>query len=279
MHTIWKGSISFGLVNIPVRLYSASQERELKFVMLHKKDMSQIRFARICKSEEKEVPWAEIVKGYEYQPGDFVVLEDEDFQKANLQKTKTIEIINFVEESEIESIYYEKPYYLEPDKEAGTAYNLLREAMLKTGKVGLAKYVIHNKEHLAVVKPHQNVLIVNQLRFYNELVQPDDIKVPSTTKVGTKELDIAMKLIDQLTEEFKPEDYTDTYTEEIKDIIEKKAKGKPIHPKKGEVKTTKVHDIMELLQASLNDKKKKPAKATTAKAPAKAAAKKPRKSA
>lgn len=258
MRTIWKGALSFGLVNIPIRMYTASKEKELKFVLLHKKDLSEIRYARICKNEEKEVPWDEIVKGYEYQKGDFVILQDEDFEKANIKKNKSIEIINFIKEKEVDSIYYVKPYFLEPDKDASNAYGLLRDAMNKSGKVALAKYVIHNREHLAVIKTYKNMLILNELRFNAELVVPKDLNIPAVNKTNTKELDIALKFIDQLTVPFEPSEYVDTYVEEIKEIIEKKAKGRPIHPKTQEPKPSKIQDIMTLLQASLEEKQKKP---------------------
>ncbi|MFA6916532.1 MAG: Ku protein [Parachlamydiales bacterium] len=258
MHTVWKGSLSFGLVNIPVRMYTASRERELKFVLLHKKDLSQIRYARICKNEEKEVPWDEIVKGYEYQKGDFVILDDKDFEKVDVKKSKSIEIVNFIDEEEIDPIYFVKPYFLEPDKEAGNAYSLLRDAMKKSKKVALARYVIRNHEHLAAVKVHDNMLLLIEMRYCDELVQPEDLKIP-TVKSENKQLEMAIKFIEQLTVPFVPEDYKDTYTEELKEVIEKKAKGKTIQPKSGEPKKTKVHDIMALLQASLEGTKKKPA--------------------
>jgi len=257
MRAIWKGSLSFGLVNIPVRLYTASQDKDMKFVLLHKKDLSEIRYARICKNEDKEVPWDEIVKGYEYEKGEFVVLQDEDFEKANLKKTKTVEILDFVNESEIDSIYYAKPYFLEPDKNAEGAYNLLREALEKSKKVGLARYVLRNREHIAVIKPYENVIMLNQLRYHNELVNTKGLDVPETKKATSKELEIALKLIDQLTVSFNPEDYKDTYTEEMKEIIEQKAKGKTIHPKTEKIQSTKVHDIMSLLKASLEQTPKK----------------------
>lgn len=257
MRSIWKGSISFGLVNIPIHMYTASQDKELKFVLLHKKDLSEIRYARICKAEEKEIPWEEIVKGYEYEKGNFVVLKDEDFEKANLKKTKTIEIINFINEDEIDSVYYVKPYFLEPDKNADKAYGILREALHKSKKVGLARYVIRNREHLAVIKAHDNMIILNELRFSTELIQPEDLDLPAPSAKGSsKEIDIAIKLIDQLTVPFKPEKYEDTFVEEMRHIIKQKAKGKPIHPKTGEAPPTKIHDIMSLLQASLEEKKK-----------------------
>jgi len=257
MRSIWKGALSFGLVNIPVHMYTASQEKEISFVLLHKKDHSEIRYARICKAEEKEVPWNEIVKGYEYEKGDFVILNDEDFEKANLKKTKTIEILNFIKEDEIDTMYYVKPYFLEPDK-SDKAYALLRDALKKSKKVGLAKYVLRNREHIAVVKVHENMIILNELRYQNELIIPQDLKIPALQKPVGKEIDIAMQLIDQLTVPFEPENYKDDYTEEIKEIIKQKEKGQrgPVHPKTEKEPSKKIHDIMSLLQASLETTKK-----------------------
>jgi DNA end-binding protein Ku len=256
MRSIWKGSISFGLVNIPISMYTASQAKEISFVMLHKKDLSEIRYARICKTEDKEVPWKDIVKGYELEKGDFVVFDEKDFEKANLKKTKTIEIVNFVEEDEIDSTYYVKPYFLEPGKNAEKAYGLLRDALKKSKKVGLATYVLRNKEHLAVLKPHGNMIILNELRYETELLKAEDLNIPEG-KSNPKEMDMAIQLIDQLTVPFEPKKYKDTYTEEIKQMIKQKAKGKPIHPKTKEAPSPKIHDIMSLLQASLE---KKPAR-------------------
>ena len=265
MRAMWKGSISFGLVNIPVAMFSGSQEKEISFVMLHKKDLSEIRYARICKTEDKEVPWKDIVKGYEYEKGDYVVMQDSDFEKANLKKTKTIEIVSFVDEDEIDSVYYVKPYYLEPDKQGEKAYGLLRDALKKSKKVGLATYVLRNREHLAVVRPYENIIILNEMRYETELLQAKDLNIPAGIKANPKEMDMAIKLIDHLTTKFDPKNFKDTYTEELKQIIKQKAKGKPIHPKTKEAPPSKVHDIMELLEASLDkDKKptKKPAKKT-----------------
>ncbi len=267
MHALWKGSISFGLVNIPVKMFSTGKENELKFVMLHKKDLSQIRYARICKTDGAEVPWNEIVKGFEYQPGEYVVLNQEDFDKANLKKTKSIEIFDFVKESEINSIYYVKPYILEPEKGASKTYVLLQEALIKSKKIGLAKYVVHNREHLAVIKPYKNMLILNQLRYEEELLKLNEVDIPAE-KISPKEMAIALQLIDQQTAKFKPSDYRDTYHEEIKGIIEQKAKGRKIHPKGQAPQPTKVQDIMSLLKESLKQtparKKRKPSFRETA---------------
>lgn len=258
-HSVWKGALSFGLIHIPVRVYSASRARELKFKLLHNKDLSEIRYARICKSDGKEIPWEDIVKGYEYRPGDYVVLTDEDFEKANIKKTKTIEILDFTDEGQIDTIYYETPYYLEPEKGAEKAYALLREALKSSNKVAVGRFVVRNHEHLGVIKPHDNVLVLNQLRYDSEIINPKGLNIPKKESIPKKELEIALDLIDQLTKPFKPRDYSDTYTDEIKEVIAKKAKGKKVTIKKGQIpKATKVHDIMSLLKESLEQHKKKP---------------------
>lgn len=258
MHALWKGAISFGLVNIPVNMYTASREREISFVLLHQKDLSEIRYARMCKREEREVPWSEIVKGYEYKDGNYVILDDHDFEKANLKKNRTIEILNFVHEEEIDSVYYVKPWFLEPGKNAEMPYSLLREALKKSKKAGLAKFIFHNKEHLGLIKVHENMLVLQQLRYESELLQPQDLNLPKGPgKAQSEELQIALKLIDHLTVPFSPQKYKDTYTEELKSIIRHKAKGKPVHPKTAEPKPSKIHDIMSLLKASLETPVKK----------------------
>lgn len=222
--------------------------------------MSQVRYAKICKNEEKEIPWSEIVKGYEYEKGEFVILTQEDFEKANVKKTQTLEIIDFTNEKEIDPIYYDKPYYLEPEKSANKAYTLLREALKASKKVGIAKYVLHNREHIALIKAYKNVLILNQLRYSSEILSSEKIEVIEKEKVSEKELEFAIKLIDQLTQPFNPDEYRDTYVEEIKKVIEKKAKGQQVEVK-GKVSrpSTKVFDLMTLLKESLK-KQPKPAK-------------------
>lgn len=255
MRPLWKGSISFGLVNIPVKMYVAAHERDFKFVMLHKKDLSQVRYARICKEEEKEIPWEEIVKGYEYSPGEFVVITEEDFKKINLMKSTSIEIIHFINQEEIDTVYYSKPYFLEPDKNAEKAYRLLLEAMQKSKKVGIAKFVLHHREHLAVIKPYENAIILNELRYDAELSKIKEIELPKEGKSSPQELAIATKLIDHLTVPFKPKEYVDTYEKEAIEMINQKAKGKKIIPKGQEKKPAKVQNIMSLLKASLEEPK------------------------
>jgi len=255
-HALWTGSISFGLVNIPIQMYTASVDKDISFVLLHKKDLSQIRYARFCKAEDKEVPWSEIVKGYEYENGSYAVLDEKDFEKANPKKTKTIEIVSFADIEEIDSIYYVKPYFLEPGKNAGGAYNLLREALKKSGKLGIAKYVIRNHEHLGVIKVHEDMLILNQLRYKNELLSSKDLNIPALKKGNAKEIDVAVQLINHLTEPFKPEKYKDSFTEDIKKMIKAKKSRKPDKAPVKPLKSPKIHDMMDLLKESLKKGKK-----------------------
>ncbi len=263
MRSVWKGALSFGLVNIPVHMYTASHTKEISFKLLHKKDHSEIRYAKVCKTEEKEVPWEEIVKAYEFEEGEFIIFDEKDFEKVNQKKTKTIEITGFVHENEIDSLYYVKPYYLEPDKNSEKVYALLREALKKSKKVAIAKYVIRNREHMAVIKIHDNILVLNELRYHEELASTEELHIPEVTKGNSREVQMAMQLIEHLTTTFKPEKYKDTYVEEIKKIIKQKSKGKVVHTKTKEVPPTKFQDIMELLKAGL-ETDKKPKKRKTA---------------
>lgn len=263
MRAIWTGALSFGLVNIPVRLFSATRENELHFELLHKTDLSPIRYARICKADGKEIPYKDIVKGYEYQKGDYVVLVEEDFKKANVRLSKTIDIIDFTNEIEVDPVFYEKPYFLEPDKGAANPYALLREALKKSKKVGIAKFVLRNREHIGVIKPYENAIILNQLRYDAEISKTSELNLPAASqKLSSREIDMALKLIDHLTVHFKPESYHDSYTEELQEVIAAKAKGKPKHkPKEIIVSPTGVKDMMAMLKESLEQQKKKHRKA------------------
>lgn len=257
MRAIWNGALSFGLINIPMKLYSATQEHGLNFDMLHKKDLSPIRYARVCKADGKEVPYEEIVKGYQYQKGDYVILVEEDFKRADVKKTKSIEIMDFVDENEIDPMYYDKPYYLEPGKGADKAYVLLREALKKSKKVGIARYVFHNRGHIGVLKPHNQILVLNQLRYESEINKPSQLHIPESAKMSKQEVTMALKLIEQLSSHFHPEEYHDAYTEELKEIIAEKAKGKKPRPtKREETKVTEVKDIMRMLKESLETHRK-----------------------
>lgn len=258
MRAIWTGALSFGLINMPIRLYKASEDKGLNFDLLHKKDLSPIKYARICKADGKEVPYSDIVKGYQYEKGDYVILTEEDFKRADVRKTKLIDIIEFTDKNEIDPMLFEKPYFLEPGKGASTAYAVLREALKKSKKVGIAKFVLHNREHLGVLQPHENILVLNQLRYQSELIDINKLNIPKESeKAPSKEVAMALKLIDHLTEHFKSEKYHDTYTEELKEIIDEKAHGKKPKKKGKEPKLTEVEDIMSMLKESLEGYEKK----------------------
>lgn len=252
MRSIWSGTISFGLLNVSVKLYSATEDHALSFDLLHKTDLSPIRYARICLADGKEIPYKDIVKGYEYQKGEYVVIDEEEFKKVDKEKTGTIQVLHFASSSEIDSIYFEKPYFLEPGKGAGKAYSLLVEALAASDKVAVVKFVIRNKEHLGVLKPHNRCLVLDQLRFQSEIRDMEELKLPKG-EVDKKEIDMALKLIKQLTAKFDPKKYHDDFTEELKEVIDKKIKGIPLTKKKSSPKVSKVHDITSLLKASLEE--------------------------
>jgi DNA end-binding protein Ku len=256
MRPLWSGSISFGLINIPIKLYSGSQERNLNLDLLEKGTLCRIGYARVCRTSGKEVKYEDLVRGYQYQEGDYVVLGDEDFKRANVKKTKSIEIEQFSDTDEIDSKYFTKPYYIEPDEKAVKAYVLLREALKRSGKIGIGRFVLRSKEYLAAIKPEGNLLILNQLRFEEEIRPTKGIEVPKDQKVQSKEVDMAVALINQLTEPFKPEEFHDTYTEELKKVIAAKAHGKKIAPKGKAPRTTQVDDLMSVLKESLASVKK-----------------------
>lgn len=254
MRALWKGWLSFGLINIPVNLFSGTREKELKFHLLHKKDLSPIRYARVCKKDGEEIPWEEIVKGYELENGDMVVLTEEDFEKANIHRVKTIEILDFAEEDQIDTILYQKPYFLEPQKGAAKAYVLLREALEESGRVGIGKFVLRKREHLGIIKPYKNMLVLNQLRFVHEIAKLPGLEIPKGEGISKKEIDMAIKLIDQLTTDFDPKDYKDEYREELMSVIKQKAKGRKTR-KKGKLPSkTSSKDYMKALKASLKRK-------------------------
>lgn len=260
MRAIWSGVLSFGLINIPVNLYSATAGVKLAFNFLHKTDLSPIRFAKVCRKDGKELTQADLVKGYQYSDGDYVILTDEDFKKVDLKRTETIDVQAFVHESEIDSIYFEKPYYLAPDKGGAKAYTLLHEALTKSKKVGVAKFIIHNREHLGIIKSHEHVLVLEQMRFDTELTAPDKLDLPKHESLRAKELTMATSFIDHLTEHFKPEEYKDTYMQKLLDMIRLKKKG---HTVKIEKETNVLHptkstDLMLLLKESLEKAKHDP---------------------
>jgi DNA end-binding protein Ku len=249
MRAIWTGAIGFGLVNIPIKIYSATQGSELDLDMLDKKDHSNIRFHRVNEKTGKEVPWENIVRGYNLD-GQYVVLTEEDFQKVRPEKNKIINISEFVEEVQIDTMYYENPYYLAPEKSGVKAYNLLRDALEETGKVGLGTYVLRNKESIGVIKPHEDVLVLNKIRFGEEIRDTAELDIKAT-KSNAAELKMAKALIDQLTGDFDISHFKDTYSEDLLKLIKDKAKGKKIPVPHMRVVHSRSKDLMEQLKASL----------------------------
>jgi DNA end-binding protein Ku len=252
MRYLWKGSLSFGLVNVPVGIYPASREHEIKFTLLHKKDLSEIRYARICKEEEKEVPYDQIVKGYKHG-GHFSVLSEEDFKKAEGEKSRTLEIISFCDYDEIDSIYFLRPYYLKADRGGEKAYYLLKQALKKTNKVAIVRFTFKNHNHIGVIKTDGDVLVLNELRFHSQILEPEKAS-SAKVKISPAEVRVAEQLIEELSGPFKPEKFKDRYVEDLKKAASKKRKV-PVAKEK-EQKEAKVYDIMALLKASLPAKKK-----------------------
>jgi DNA end-binding protein Ku len=257
--SIWSGSISFGLINIPVKLQSAIETTSIDFNLLSKKDMAPIKYARIDTKTGEEVPWKEVVKGYQYAKGKYVVVTDEDFEKASPAKSKSIDIIQFTKEEEIDPIYFEKPYYVLPAKGAEKTYQLLLRALDKTKTVGVAEFMLRDREHVCTIKAGDGILILNQLRYQEEIKEVPELAKPSKEKISEKEVQLAVKLIDQLTAKFNPEDYRDTYIDQLKKVIKAKAAGKQIHIAEPKTETThdNVKDLMDVLKQSLQSHSKK----------------------
>ncbi|HEY2726363.1 MAG TPA: Ku protein [Parafilimonas sp.] len=255
MRSIWTGSISFGLVNIPIKLYSAVESSSLDLDMLDKKDHANIQFKRVNEKTGKEVAWANIVKGYKVD-NQYVILSEEDFKKASPEKTKTIDITEFVEVAEIPPIYYDASYYLEPEKNGSKAYVLLRDALIKSKKAALGTFVLRSKENICLINPGEKILVLHKIRYAEEVRSTDDIKVPES-KISAAEVQMAMKLIDQLSGEFDVSKYKDTYTETLLKFINAKAKGKKFSAPKMHVVHSGTKDLMEELKASLSHAKRK----------------------
>jgi DNA end-binding protein Ku len=251
---IWKGSISFGLVNIPIALYPATRREELKFRLLRKSDLSPVNYKRVAEKDGKEVDWDQIVKGYEYEKGKYVVLKDEDFERVDLEATQTVDIQDFVGQEEIDPMFFYKPYYLEPQKGGDKAYALLRDALKDSNKVGIAKVVIKTRQYLAGVKPEDGALVLELMHFADGLADPEKLHVPKKTEVGKREMNMAKSLIDSMSSKWNPEKYKDDYREALMEVIEEKveAGGKEIEEKpKKPPKPTKVIDLVSVLQKSL----------------------------
>lgn len=254
MRSIWNGSISFGLVTIPIKMYSGSEERKLDLDMLDKHDHARIRYKRVNEVTGEEVEYKDIVKGYK-QDDSYIILTKADFDKANMKKSKTIDIEEFIPEDDVADVLFKKPYFLEPQKDGEKSYNLLKNALKETGKLGVATFVMRAKENLSLVGVYKDALVLHVIRFADEIRDPADLKLPDV-KVSEKEVAMAKSLIEQYTEEFEFEKYKDIYNDQLLEIIEAKRAGQKPKVEKFEAKPTPAADLMAQLKASLDKKKK-----------------------
>ena len=251
--SLWKGSISFGLVNIPIELHTAVRDHRPKFRMLHATDKSPVKYERVCIRDGHAVAWEDLVKGFEYAKGHFVILTKEDFKAAAVEKTRTIDIIDFVEADAIDDRFFETPYYLVPSKGGERAYALLREAIRESDRIGIAKFILRDAQHLAAIEVIDQAIVLSVMRFADELADPKPLGFPSNDGIRKAELDMAKALVNSLAAEWDPEKYTDQYLENLMRIIKGKMKGKKVTlepeetPRKGEVV-----DLMERLRRSLD---------------------------
>ncbi|MDD2521694.1 MAG: Ku protein [Anaerolineaceae bacterium] len=276
MRAIWKGTISFGLVSIPISLVSTKQGKELKFNMLDSEDSSRIRYLRVNENTGEEVPWERIVKGYEFEPGEYVLLTDEDFERVEAEGTRTIDIESFVNAEDIDPIFFETPYFVLPDKGGEKPYLLLRQVMKKAKKVGIARIVMRGKESLAALFDHEEALVLNLLRFKEEIRPAEDLDIPENARISEKEMDLAEQLLQSMTEKWDPDQYKDEYQAKLKKFIEEKiASGdtaiSEISPE-AEPVGTPAEDIWETLLQSIAEKNEqagKKEKTSTKKTPAK----------
>ena len=250
---IWTGALSFGLVNIPIEVHTAVRDHRPHFRLLHDKDRSPINYERVCQKEGEPVAWNDLVKGYEYEKGRFVVLTKDDFASAALEKTRRIDILDFVKGDEIDDRFFDTPYYLTPGKGGDVAYGLLREAIRESGRVGIAKFIMREVQHLAAVEVVEDALVLSTLRFADELVDAHTLNLPKKTTTKKKELDMAISLVESLADDWQPEKYTDDYLENLMKVIKAKIKGKPADLVAEEpVRDAKVVDLMERLRQSLD---------------------------
>ena len=263
MAALWKGTISFGLVSIPVELKAAVRSDHVSFRLLHAADLAPVKYERVCERDGNPVPWNEIVKGYEYAKGKYVILDDEDFRAAALASSKMIDILDFVRADEIDPRFFDTPYYLVPAKGGEKGYALLREAIRTTGSVGVGKLTMHQKQHLAAIKTVGDALVLETMRFANELVDATELSFPAADLVRQQELKMATQLVANLAEPFEPAKYTDDYRANLMKVIHAKMKGQKVDVEVPEApESTQVLDLMSRLQASLDEaaatKRRKP---------------------
>jgi DNA end-binding protein Ku len=259
-HAIWKGSITFGLVNIPVSLHAAESRNDISLHLLHRQNLSPIHYKRVDEATGKEVDWSDIVHGYEYEPGKYVVVSDEDLKRANPEATQTVEIVSFVDASEVSPLLFDKPYYLVPEKRARKSYALLREVLRRSGKYGIAKIVLRSREYIAAVLPQEDVIVVNLLRYGYELRDPQALDVPGKESMGEGEIRMAERLVDAMVEHWDPDKYRDTYHEDLLKMIHAKMESgetaESAEPAEKPVRKANVVDIMDLLKKSVEQAKK-----------------------
>ena len=258
MHTMWKGTISFGLVNIPVKMHAATENKDIKLRQLHKECKSPVKYEKVCPICEKEVKNEDIVKAYEYAKNKFVILDEEELESLKKeQEDKAVEILDFVQLEDIDPIYFEKSYYLSPNEGGGKAYGLVRSALSDTGKIGIAKMIIRAKEQLAIIRVYENVLVVETIHYPDEVRSVQDVpNIPEEVEIVKKELDTAKMLIDQLTNDFEPEKYTDDYRTALMELIEEKKNNEQTATGKEKAVPDNVTNLMDALQASLDRAKK-----------------------
>ncbi len=277
---IWKGSISFGLVNVPVSLYSGEQRDEIHFHQLDKRNLSPIGYQRVNKNTGQEVPWDEIVKGYEYEKGDYVLVSDDELKQANPEATQTVEIIDFVQGEAIPLMYFDKPYYLEPQKRAEKGYVLLRETLRRTGKVGIARVVLRTRQYLAALVPVENALVLEMLRYDYELRKPREFNLPAEDLeaygMSDREIDMAERLVEGMASEWQPEKYHDEFREDVLHLIDEKVRTGKTHeigvaPPQPARRRAEVVDLMALLKQSVEETEKSRGKKTAPKRPRKRA--------
>jgi DNA end-binding protein Ku len=253
MRAIWKGSISFGLVYIPIAVYPATREEKLSFRQLRATDLSPIRYKKVAETDQKEVTADQIVKGFEYERGRYVVLKEEDFAKVRIESTHSIDITDFVDLGQVDPKFFYKPYFLEPQKGGEKAYALLHKALAGTGKIGIAKVVISNREYLASVKPDGLFLVLDLMHFSSEILAPEELNNGSATAITDKELKMAQSLVESMSTPWEPEKYRDEYRNAVMEMIEQKAQHKEVAKKPAPaMRTTNVVDLVKVLQESLN---------------------------
>lgn len=251
MRSMWKGAISFGLVNIPVKLYTATEHQDIRFRYLHNQCLAPIRYEKKCEHCNQEVQQADLVRGYEYAKGQFVIINQDDLDNLAVKTTKTIDIIDFVDQREIDPIYYDKTYFLEAEETGGKAYQLLKKAMLETNKIAIAKVVIRTKQVLAIIRVYQDALAMGTIFYPAEIRSHLGLATGSNSQIAAKELNMAISLIESLSVPFEPEKYTDDYRQSVLDLIEQKISGNQTVVPVADVQPAKVVDLMEALEASL----------------------------